>query len=135
MTTNKFYKSSNSFLCINFPQKMGELIATSYHSSLKSIHIMIFDINDISIKTLEGIIPICKRKKIHLIIHCFNRYDKNQLRMKLKKIKKDNYFHFQLTRTFIFSFSVEKQLIVKYKHLQLIKTNLDSSEIQEVTFK
>lgn len=139
MTTNKFYKSANSFMCINFPQKMGQMIEDAYNDNLKSIHIMVFNTNDISERTLEGIINVCKRKHIHLIIHCFKYSDRQILRKKFKYITKNKYFHFQLIHKFIFAFSSEKRIIVKHNYLRLEKLISDEtslqSEIQEIQFK
>ena len=135
MLDNKFFRNSNMIVCINFPKQIDTLINKCDNYGIKSIHILVFDINDVDTALIKNFITPCRRRNIHLIIHCFNAKDRTSFKKVFKGIKKNQYFHFQLTKKFKFSYSKEKRMEITRNNIKIYtKTRDNLEEIQEINY-
>jgi hypothetical protein len=136
MIFNKAFKTSNAIICINFPQKMVDYINNNDGSNLTNIHIIVFDTDDVQVDKLLKFVAPCRRRKIKIIIHCFNKKDISILKHQMKGVKKDSYFHFQYNSIYKISMSKEKQMLIEYKKITFITNTIENkNEIQEIYFK
>lgn len=119
MRSNTCFKLSNSLVCIGFTQSISTWINENTKSNITNIHIFVFDVNDININCIKLFSNFCRRAKIKFIIHCFNKEDIKILKMKLKKVNKDKYFHFQKNDEYMISFSKTKRLYISYRKVKI----------------
>ena len=92
MLNNRFYKLSNTFICIDFDKEMAQKINEEDHVALTTIHIFYFR-HFTAVDSIKVMSEECRKRNIKMIIHCENKKKRNELRKLLKGIQKDKYFH------------------------------------------
>lgn len=117
MFNNTFFKTSNAYICINFSLYEANLINELDGKHLTNIHVFVFNPNYVDVKKLVKFANPCRRRKIKIIIHCFNKKDVYVLKRRMKGIYKDKYFHFQENDKMKIVFSDKKYMIISYRQI------------------
>lgn len=131
---NEFFKLTNRFLCINFSGTICEKININDNHNLKCIHIFVFNSSDVNVKALKGILNAARRRRIKIIVHCFNKNDVKSLKMQLKGTLKDKYFHFTLNDKFEIAYNDEKKVVITYRNILFVTTSNDKVCRQSISY-
>lgn len=129
---NLLWKSCHTICVIDFSCTTANQLEEAIHSGVKAIHIFVFYPDHVLANRLAQFSPICRRKKIQLIIHCFYHQDRRYLQKQMKGIKKDKWFHFQLCRSMYVRLSKEKAIRIEHREISVYHE--DSSKNQTIQF-
>ena len=93
----RFFKLTNTFICIDLTRQVVDLVNKHDHPALQVIHIFVRKPSKVDTKSLTVFAENAHERGIQIIVHCMHRKDRAELRKRLRGVPKGRWFHFTLT--------------------------------------
>ena len=136
MLNNRFFKTTNSFICIGADRQIMRKIIQHMHENLKIIHFFVSDTDSIDTETLTYFAHAAAHVHLKMVLHCADKYVRGRLRRALKGVPKGKWFHLSLNYKVHFALSDAKKLIVVDKDkIMLRETRFQVTTIQTIDMR
>ena len=135
MLDNRFFKTTNSFICIGIDKQITNQIRKNAHENLRIIHVFVNEPENADITSLSYYADMCDHAHVHMILHCPDKLVRAKMRKALKGIPKGKWFHMSLRYRMEFALSEAKKLfITEANRIVIRETKFQHSKLQVIEF-